>query len=158
MPATLDVELRDHPAQRAVVVDVIASRDEIGGALSAALRQIGGYLHRHAVAPEGPPFAHYLGADTEGRWQVAVGFPVSGPVEDDVCVRPDLLPAGRLAVVTHHGPYDELPRAWEVLRGWMAESGARPAGAPWESYLTNPEDEPDPSARITQICQPVTGV
>ena len=46
------------------------------------------------------------------------------------------------------------------LFGRLAELGVKPAGPPyvgpfWESYVTNPREEPDSSKWITEIVQPI---
>ena len=45
---------------------------------------------------------------------------------DGVHVTASGLPAGRLAVVTHVGPYDELGAAWGRFMGWVASQGLSP--------------------------------
>ena len=37
----------------------------------------------------------------------------------------------------------------------MAGQGEEPAGPFWESYVTNPREEPDSSKWITDIAQPI---
>lgn len=56
-------------------------------------------------------------------------MPESGPAG----VVEDLLPGGPAATTVHEGPYDT-------------------AGAPWESYITDPAEYPDPKDWKTEVC------
>ena len=65
------------------------------------------------------------------------------------------LPAGPAAVTTHMGPYDTLSNAYGAIETWMEAKGQAPAGAPWESYITDPAEHPDPSNWRTEIYWPL---
>ncbi|MGB0696075.1 MAG: AraC family transcriptional regulator [Rhodospirillaceae bacterium] len=64
--------------------------------------------------------------------------------------------AGECAVLSHTGPYDSLPAAYEWLFGtWLPESGRFPADAPpFEEYLNDPRSTPPPELR-TEIFLPL---
>jgi len=53
---------------------------------------------------------------------------------------------------THIGPYPSIGEAWDRARSWMTERGLDGAGAPWECYLTEPEDSGTP---VTEVVWPV---
>jgi len=53
---------------------------------------------------------------------------------------------------THIGPYPSIGEAWDRARSWMTERGLEGAGAPWECYLTEPEDSGTP---VTEVVWPV---
>jgi effector-binding domain-containing protein len=42
-----------------------------------------------------------------------------------------------------------------VFERWMEAQGFRAAGAPWEAYLTDPAEHPDPADWRTEICWPI---
>jgi AraC family transcriptional regulator len=68
---------------------------------------------------------------------------------------------GPLAVLTHKGPYADLPATYDWLYGvWLPDSGREPADAPsFEVYLNSPMDT-RPVDLLTEICvplQPATG-
>jgi len=65
------------------------------------------------------------------------------------------LPSGRAAVLRHFGPYDGLADACEGLGAWIAEHGERSSGPFWETYVTDPREEPDPQQRLTEIYMPL---
>jgi AraC family transcriptional regulator len=63
------------------------------------------------------------------------------------------LPAGRYAVVLHHGPYDTLDAAYIALLGqWLPVRGVELADEPvFEIYLDDPALTPAAELR-TEIC------
>jgi len=50
------------------------------------------------------------------------------------------------------GAYDEVGVAWDRAAAWMREQALHASGAPWECYLTGP-DEPGPP--ITEVFWPL---
>lgn len=67
----------------------------------------------------------------------------------------DTLPGGFAATTIHNGPYDKLSEAYAAVEQWMATEGLVAAGAPWESYLNDPSDHPDPRDWKTEVFWPV---
>ena len=65
------------------------------------------------------------------------------------------IPVGRVAVTIHRGPYDSLSESYQQIERWMRDQGLSAAGAPWETYLTDPGERPDPATWETEIVQPV---
>jgi AraC family transcriptional regulator len=55
----------------------------------------------------------------------------------------------------HAGPYDTLQEAYAALETWMESEGLPPAGPPWESYITDPGEHPDPKDWKTEVSWPV---
>ena len=98
----------------------------------------------------GPPFARYLGFGE--RVEAEVGFPYVGTLVATDGVHDALLPAGRAVVGTYVGGYDEIGAAWKRVADWITEQRLKPAGAPWESYLTAPDAPGEP---VTQIVFPI---
>lgn len=98
----------------------------------------------------GPPFARYrqFGARVEAE----VGFPFVGDLAATPRVHEAALPGGRAVMLTHVGSYDEIGDAWTALGRWIEEQGFAPGSAPWESYLTGPDD---PGLPVTQIVFPI---
>ena len=106
------------------------------------------------VAIAGPPFGFYprMPGDTVA---VVVGFPVAAPIAVDGDVEPFELPGGRAVTCTHVGPYDTLERTYGELTAWARSEGIALADAMWESYLSDPGSEPDPSTWRTLVVWPL---
>jgi effector-binding domain-containing protein len=102
----------------------------------------------------GPPFGFYprMPDDTVA---VVVGFPVAEPIAADGDVEPFELPGGRVVTGTHVGPYEALARTYEQLVAWAGAEGLTLAEGMWESYLSDPGAEPDPSTWRTLIVWPL---
>lgn len=114
-------------------------------------------FHR-GVVPVGPALALYtsIGDRPEGVADVEIGFPVARALEqpivaDELTVEPSELPAGRVAVVSHLGAYDQLGGAWGSLLGAIDEKGDTPGVPFWEAYVTEPTPDMDPATLRTDL-------
>ncbi len=104
------------------------------------------------TGPIGGRYAHEL--FTEGRGSVLAYTPsehesVGGAVE------PVLLPARSVAVVTHHGPHDDIDLSYAVLGSWVVRRGIGVEGPVEEIYDLGPVDDPDPATWRTRLAWPV---
>ena len=106
------------------------------------------------VAITGPPFGFYprMPGDTVA---VVVGFPLAGPITAGDGVEPFTLPGGRVVTGTHVGPYETLGQTYEQLMAWTRAEGLTLAEGMWESYLSDPRSEPDPTTWRTLIVWPL---
>jgi effector-binding domain-containing protein len=106
------------------------------------------------VAITGPPFGFYprMPGDTV---TVVVGFPVAGPITAEGDVEPFSLPGGRVVTGTHVGPYETLGQTYDQLMAWTRAEGLTLAEGMWESYLSDPKSEPDPTTWRTLIVWPL---
>ena len=125
---------------------------EIGDLVGRLIGEVWGVLERAGVHPSGGPYARSI---WQPEMDVEVGFPVADPVEGEGRVVAGELPGGRAAVTTHAGPYNQLRGAYEAVQAWVAEQGLAIAGAPWETYLTDPNETPDPNDWRTEVVFPV---
>ena len=67
------------------------------------------------------------------------------------------LPATEVAVVAHHGAYDDMDDTYRNLGAWVAEH-AEPADLPVrELYLIGRADTDDPEQLRTELCWPLHG-
>lgn len=125
---------------------------ELVGQIGEAIREVSAYLTAHDVEVAGPPYARstwQAGSDLE------IGFPVKRAIAGDGRVVAGELPGGTVAVALHAGPHDRIPETTTALRSWLADQGMSEAGVPWETYLTNPREHPDPADWRNEIVIPV---
>ncbi len=141
------VELVERPA---IVVRVSGTTAEMPRLFGEAFGRTADAIGRAGAAFAGPPFARYLSFGE--RIEAEMGFPFQGSVEPGEGMTLITLPAGRAVTTRHVGQYDEIGRAWERSSAWMRGFGVEPTGAPWECYLTGP-DEPGPP--VTEIFWPI---
>lgn len=141
-------------AQPIVGIRTQASMDNIGELMGPLFGEVFGYIQQQGQQPAGMPFAIYHNM-TENEVDFECGMPVEAAIEGQGRIVAGELPAGKVATVTHMGPYEDLQVTWEALTGWMESQGLQPAGAPWEVYFTDPGTEPDQSKWRTDIFFPV---
>jgi len=129
-------------------------RTEIAKAVGELLGAVFLHAQRAGGTIIGPPFSRYL------EWGPALlsiesGLPIATPVAGEGDVLTGTLPGGRAAVTTHVGPYEQLFDAYAAVQLWIEEHARRAAGPPWEVYVTDPADHPDPKDWRTEIFWPV---
>lgn len=129
-------------------------RSEIAKALGELLGAVFMHAQRAGAAIVGQPFTRYL---SWGPALVSIesGLPVAIPVAGEGNVLAEMLPGGRAAVTTHSGSYEQLIDAHMAVELWIEENAHRAAGAPWEVYVTDPTDHPDPKDWRTDVFWPI---
>src|ERR1700726_3349933 len=153
-------EIVTRAEQPYVAIRARVTMAELGG-LGARLGEVFGWLDARGLAPAGAPFFRYNVIDMERELEVDAGVPVAAAVDGDGHVVSGVLPAGRYATLTHVGHPSELLEVTKALLDWAADQGLRwdmtPAdsgerwGARLETYLTDPDQEPDMSKWQTQL-------
>ena len=143
-----DPEIRELSPQPAVTEVAVTDDAGVPGVVDAGFPRLFGRLAELGVAPAGPPFIRYQRTGSELELQLGI------PVGPDAG-QPDVLPGGRAAVLRHVGHFSGLRAACEGLFAWAEEQGEEPAGPFWESYVTDPREEPDSSKWVTEISLPV---
>lgn len=136
--------------------------------VSATIGEVVGRLFAHAqkegLVLTGNPFTRYIDAGP-GLMTIEPGMRIAGAPDESESdasdseevevVRRDALPGGDVAVTIHAGSYESLSDGYAAIESWMETEGLTPAGAPWESYLTDPTQYPDPKDWKTEIAWPV---
>jgi AraC family transcriptional regulator len=130
------------------------------GELQSVLAQSFGKLYAHGQAAALPiagwPLARYLSTGP-GLWTVEAAMPLATPARAEGEMEPGLLPGGPVALGIHAGPYDQLPETNAAIEQWIEANGFHVGGAPWESYVTDPGEHPDPADWRTQVYWPLAG-
>jgi AraC family transcriptional regulator len=155
MMPTLSIERRALDAQPILFVRTKAARHELPKAIAQGVGKV--YMHAQTSgAPlDGHPFTRYLSSGP-GLLDIEVGFRVARDAAGAGDVISGELPAGETAVAVHAGPYDQLAETYAAVERWIEQNGLRPVGAPWEWYVTDPADHPDPADWRTEVYWPVT--
>ncbi len=146
--------------QPVLVVRRRVRRAEIAATIGAVLPQVFLHAQQRGLAIAGYPITRYLETSIglvtfetgmrvtaqSGEWSAADG-------QGDVLA--ETLPGGPAATTIHSGLYDQLPNAYATVEEWIAENGFRPNGAPWEAYLNDPADHPNPQDWKTEVYWPI---
>lgn len=136
-----DIQVRKLARQPAAVIRLRCAPEQISSQLASAFGEIGGYLNDAGIDLEDAGvYARFLVDGPE--IDVEAGFTVPTPIVAKGRVKPGELPECEAAVTLHVGPYEGLPAAQNAIRNWIAENDREPDGAPWELYLSGPEEPP----------------
>jgi AraC family transcriptional regulator len=132
------------------------SRDELAAALGECLGAVYAHCQKTGVALAGPPFARYPSAGP-GLLTMEAGMPIAVPAAGEAEIEAGYLQGGPAAFAVHAGAYNRLHETFAAIERWMAEHAHRPGGAPWESYVTDPADYPNPADWRTEVYWPLEG-
>jgi AraC family transcriptional regulator len=133
-----------------------AKPSEVATVLAEVLGHVFQHAQRNGMALAGQPLTRYLEWGP-GLWTIEAGMPVTAltGAASEGDVRADTLPGGLVATTTHAGSYDKLFHAHAAVQQWIEAEGLTAAGAPWECYVTDPADYPDPKDWKTEISWPL---
>ena len=144
-----------------VAIRLTVAQQDIPTTLPRLHPGIYAWLKARNVAPNGPPFFHYLLMGADRRMLVEVGVPVAYAVMGDERVFGGMFPAGEYASLLHTGDYRHLMEAHMELDAWVEKSGrcdkeAIPGkgiafAGRTEFYLTDGQATPDPAGWETEI-------
>ena len=146
--------LEELVAQPTLSIRLEIPADQVSRTLAVVLPEVGGAVAALGAEMTGPPFSRYH--RNNGRTiDLEAGIPVKRKVEGKGRVKASELPAGRVAVTWHVGPYDSLPKSYARLESWLKAQPLKTRGGYWEIYWTDPGIEPDPARWRTKVLWPV---
>ena len=151
---TLSIERRELAARPALIIRRRIARDELQPTLADCFGRVFGHCQKVGIPLDGRPFTRYL-TTGPGLWTIEAGKPLATPATGDGEIEAVTLPAGPVAFAVHGGLYDQLTETYVAVERWMESNGFRPAGAPWESYITDPAEHPDPADWRTEVYWPL---
>ena len=124
--------------------------------LQGALGELYALLAAQQLTPSGPAGGIY--ADevfTDHHGQSTIFLPCAGEVRPVGRVRPAIIPAAELAIMTHHGPAADVDRTYGALAAHVTRHALGVPGPIREYYLVGQGDTLDPSRWRTEIGWPV---
>jgi len=154
MPTT-SITRQEYPGQPVLLIRRSIPRAQLQPMLAECFGKLFAHGHQAGLPIAGWPVARYLAVGT-GLWTVEAAMPLAAPVAGAGEMQAGMLPAGPVAMAIHAGPYQQLPETYAAIEQWMAVNGAKAGGAPWESYVTDPGQHPDPQDWRTEVCWPLT--
>lgn len=145
------VHVRDQTADPVLVVRGRTAERDFGTWFARAFRTLVVHAGRSGLDVTGAgggrfPDRQWDPDDVEVEAVLPVDRAVPGPG-----VEAGRLPAGRLAVVLHAGPYDGVVAAHGLLGEWAATHGVEPDGSLQEFYLVGPHHTPTTAAWRTEV-------
>lgn len=150
----MSIERRAVIAQATLFVPYSTPLAELSARIHDGLSQVHAAVQAQGLTPAGPPFVRYT-AMAAGTAGIEVGVPVTPAGHSAGDIHAGELPGGTAAVALHGGAYDTLHETYRAVEQWAAEQGLGFGGAPWESYLTNPNETPDRADWRTEVYWPL---
>ncbi len=141
--------------QPVLIVRRRVKRSDIAATIGESLPLIFAYAQQNGIALAGLPFTRYVEMGP-GLITMEPGMRVAGklpPGQGDILA--DTLPGGPAVTTVHAGSYDKLTDAYAAIEHWMETEKLASAGAPWEKYLNDPSEHPDPKDWKTEVFWPV---
>jgi AraC family transcriptional regulator len=126
---------------------------EIAKTLGEVLPAVWGYAAKNGIPLAGPPFTRYVEMG-RGLWTIEAGLPISAPAQGEGDIVATELPGGMAAVAIHKGSYETLGETHAAIERWL-DANKLTAGAPWETYVTDPATTPNPAEWQTQVVYPL---
>lgn len=151
---TLSIARQEHAEEPVLFVRSRVARHELATAIGEGLGKTFPYALKSGRAITGRPFTRYLSTGP-GLYTIEVGMPLAAPAHGEGEIEAGVLPGGPVAVAVHAGPYDQLSETYAALERWIEANGYRVSDAPWESYITDPADHPDPADWRTEVYWPI---
>jgi AraC family transcriptional regulator len=151
---TESIVRKEITAQPVLFVRLRAARNELPAAIAEGAGKSYVHAQKAGAALAGKPFTRYL-TSGPGLLSIEVGLPVVSQVAGAADVESGSLPAGLVAVATHAGPYEELASTYAALERWIESQQLETVGAPWESYVTDPAEHPNPADWRTEVYWPI---
>lgn len=151
---TLEIARRTLAPQHVLFVHREVPRSGFQPALAECLGKAFAHAQQTGVAMTGRPFTRYLSVGP-GLWVFEAGTPMAAAAPGEGEVVAGTLTGGPVCVAVHAGPYDQLQDTYAAMETWMKANGTRPGGPPWESYITDPADHPNPADWRTEIYWPL---
>ncbi len=128
--------------------------EDIAAALGSMFGPVFQFATANGIPFAGAPTARYVSFGP-GMVTIEAGMPVAGPAEGEGDIMMGSLTGGDVASTIHKGPYDSLNLGHEAIQQWMMANNEEAGGAPWEVYVTDPGEVPDPAAWLTEIIHPL---
>jgi AraC family transcriptional regulator len=150
------VDVRTLSPQTVLVTRRRIRESEVAATLGQILPAIFMYAQKSGFALAGQPFTRYLDIG-RGAMEIEGGMAISGTARGEGAIELSELPGGTVAVATHIGPYDKLADTHGVIDAWLAANASTyaRAGAPWEVYVTDPGETPNPAEWKTDVFYPI---
>lgn len=134
-PALGTPRARDFSGHPTLIVKAVA---RIGPQLSKTIMESMGPVYALLKERELPIPGHNVVSYglflPDGAIPIECGVLTPDPMVGGGSVVPSALPAGRVAVLSHLGPYREMSRTYDAITAWCEANGLHQSGPAWEEY------------------------
>ena len=114
------------------------------------------YALRNETSPTGHPYAIYHEPwDSIGMNFVEAGISTIDHISGENEIQSVMSPGGKVVKAIYFGPYEKIYPVYRAIKQYMKVLDLESAGNPWEVYVTDPMQEPDPTKRETIVYFPI---
>jgi AraC family transcriptional regulator len=152
--STVSVTRRTVPAQHALVIRKSIPKSQVAATIGENLPRVFAHAQKAGLAFAGPPFARYVRISM-ASFEIEVGMPIATKPAGSGEIEAVELYAGPVAFALHRGSYDKLPETHDAIERWIDAQQLSRAGAPWEVYVTDPGQKPNPADWETEVYVPI---
>ena len=150
----ISIAREERAAQPILSIRRRIARAELQATLAECFGTLYGHAQKAGLALAGFPLARYVSTGP-GLWTVEPAIPLVTPAPGEGEMQAGFLPGGPVALGIHGGPYDQLAETNAAIERWIEANGFRVGGAPWEWYVTDPAEHPDPADWRTEVYWPL---
>ena len=147
------IDIIERLTERTIAIRMRTHVKDLPKLLPRTYGRLAKYLNSIDTPVAGPVYAAYYNTDMADL-DVEAGFVINGDIEGRDDIIASEIPAGRFAMVTHTGPYEEMEPTYDRLNEWVKENKQEPTGVIYEMYLNGPTDTP-PEGLQTLILMPL---
>jgi AraC family transcriptional regulator len=151
---TLSITRQERAAQPVLFIRRRIARSDLQGMLAECFGKLYTHAQTAGLPIAGFPLARYVSTGP-GLWTVEAAIPLAAPATSEGEMEAGLLPAGPVALGIHAGPYDQLPETHVAMERWIEGNGYKTGGPPWEWYVTDPGEHPNPADWRTEVYWPL---
>jgi DNA-binding transcriptional MerR regulator len=154
--ARAEISHRSVAGTRAAAVTAVIDLDDASSWYQGALGELQATINAQGLSASGAPGGIYSSdLFTNERGQATLFIPHAGQIRPIGRVEAVEVPPAELAVIVHHGPHDNIDRAYGALATHVTQHALAVDGPIREYYLAGRHDTPDESAWRTEIGWPI---
>jgi AraC family transcriptional regulator len=123
-------------------------------ALGECFGKLFSYGAKAGLPIAGWPLCRYVSMGP-GLLTIEPAMPLAAAASGEGEMQSGVLAGGDVALGIHTGPYEGLSETYAAIERWIEANGLRGADAPWEQYVTDPGEHPNPADWRTEVYWPL---
>jgi len=151
---TGEIGIKEVKSMYAMTYRIKCTTEEISEAMGLAFAEIMKVISAKGAQVIGSPFSIWYEWESE-----PMEFDCAVPIDKKINGADNVLPIktyqGKVAHVSHMGAYSTTYLSWGTLEAYIKDNELETNGAPYEVYVTDPQDVPDQSRWITELYWPI---
>lgn len=152
--STGEIIIKEVKSMNAMAVRSECTADKISSEMQNTYGIIKPFISQNGGKIAGYPFAIWY------KWEDEImvfdnAIPVNVKLKGNDQIKPLETYEGKVVFVDHTGEYSTTQYSWLALEAYIKANGLETNGDPWESYITDPQTEPNPMNWITELYWPV---